>query len=60
MCVYIPSHAVLFKLMRAAIGVTRPEDLWIYQNPGYKTTSEEEVGRNIDIAGVEDLGEDES
>lgn len=30
MCIYIPSNQVLFKMMRAAIGVSRAEDTWIY------------------------------
>ena len=29
-CLYLPSNDVLFKLMRACIGVERIQDLWIY------------------------------
>lgn len=30
--IYIPNRAVMFKLMRACIGITRPEDLWFNLN----------------------------
>ena len=30
MCVYIPNKKVLFKMMKACIGVEDVEDLWIY------------------------------
>jgi hypothetical protein len=30
MCVYIPSKEILFKMMKACIGVDKPQDLWIY------------------------------
>ena len=26
--IYVPSHILMFKLMRACINVTAPEDLW--------------------------------
>ena len=29
-CIYIPCKDVMFKLMRACIGCTRKEDLWIW------------------------------
>lgn len=53
MCVYIPSNDVLFKLMRATIGVTSAEEMWMY-NSGYSSflqagPSEENVGRNLDL-----------
>lgn len=34
MCVYLPTNDVLFKLMRASIGLDKVEDVWIY-NKGY-------------------------
>ena len=30
MCVYIPSRELIFKMMRACVGCTKVEDLWIY------------------------------
>ena len=32
MCVYIPSSLVLFKLMRACVGVEDVKELWIYNH----------------------------
>ena len=32
MCVYLPSDYLLFKMMKACIGVSEPEDLWIYKS----------------------------
>ena len=29
-CIFLPSNDVLFKLMRAGIGIQKIEDLWIY------------------------------
>ena len=33
MCLYIPSPLMLFKLMRACIGVEKITELWIYNQP---------------------------
>ena len=30
--IYIPNRAMMFKLMRACIGITNPNDLWFNQN----------------------------
>ena len=30
MCVYIPNRPLLFKMMKACIGVKRIQDLWMY------------------------------
>lgn len=32
-CIYIPSHEVMLKLMRACIRVQKKEDLWINRKP---------------------------
>ena len=59
MAVYIPSNDVLFKMMRATIGVTRVEDLWIY-NPGYSSylqtgSVEDNIDREVDLATIDDV-----
>ena len=36
MCVYIPTNDILFKLMRATIGVDKVQDIWIF-NEGYQS-----------------------
>ena len=45
MCVYIPTNDVLFKLMRATIGVDKVEDIWIF-NEGYQSFNNAEVKMN--------------
>ena len=30
MCVYIPNRPLMFKMMKACIGVERVQDLWMY------------------------------
>jgi hypothetical protein len=30
-CVYIPSCEIMFKLMKACVGCSTPEDLWIFK-----------------------------
>ena len=32
MIIYMPSKEMMFKMMRACIGVTDKNDLWIYQS----------------------------
>ena len=40
MCLYIPSPSVLFKMMRACIGVEEVEELWMYnENQARKDNS---------------------
>ena len=31
-CIYLPTRQLLFKMMRACIGVEEPEELWIYNS----------------------------
>ena len=50
MCIYLPTKAVLFQLMRACLGVYKVEDLWF--NQGVEQLEEDDRLRKLEVAQI--------